>query len=55
MVTASEGSGVYSPACETMEAWDQCWVVNDTGVIFVAFPAFKRNGKVRMRLDFHGD
>lgn len=55
MVTASEGSGVYCPEFETMEAWHQCWVVNDTGVSFVAFPAFKRDRKVRIRLDFHGD
>lgn len=40
MVTASEGSGVYFPEFETMEAWDQCCVVNDTVVSFVAFPAF---------------
>lgn len=53
MIAASQGSGVCSPEFETMEAWDQCWGVNDTGVSFVAFPAVKRTGKVRTRLDFH--
>lgn len=41
MVTASAGSGLYSPDFETMEAWGQCWVISDIMHSFVAFPAFK--------------